>query len=130
MSEVLSVVAVVIERDNKLLVCQRPANKRHGLLWEFPGGKLEAEETFFEAARRELFEELSLHVTTSGALLFTIRDEASGFQINFLQVDATGEPTLNEHAAMKWCTLSELGELDLAPSDRSFVEFLWMQKKH
>ncbi len=129
MSAVLSVVAVVIERDNKRLVCQRPAHKRHGLLWEFPGGKLEPGETLFEAAQRELFEELSLRVTGSGALLFAITDEASGFQINFLEVNASGEPTLNEHFAMKWCTLQELGELDLAPSDRSFVEFLGMQKR-
>jgi 8-oxo-dGTP pyrophosphatase MutT (NUDIX family) len=48
------VVAAVIERDGRLLVCQRPAHKRHGGLWEFPGGKCDPGESDAEAARREL----------------------------------------------------------------------------
>ena len=48
------VVASVIEVDGKLLVCQRPAHKRHGGLWEFPGGKIEPGESDFEAVEREL----------------------------------------------------------------------------
>ena len=50
-------MAAVIERDGKLLVCRRPGHKRHGGLWEFPGGKLEPGETIVDAARRELDEE-------------------------------------------------------------------------
>jgi len=53
-----SVVAAVIERDGKYLLCQRPQGKRYGGLWEFPGGKLLAGESLLEAARRELREEL------------------------------------------------------------------------
>lgn len=121
-------VAAVIQRDGKLLVCQRPAHKRHGMLWEFPGGKLEQNESLLQAAQRELFEELSLHVTAAGALLFTIKDEASGFDINFLEVDTDGSPHLHEHVAMQWCSPADLLKLNLAPSDKSFAEFLTQAK--
>lgn len=128
MSAALSVVAAVIQRDGKLLVCQRPAHKRHGTLWEFPGGKLEQNETLLQAAQRELYEELSLHVTAAGALLFTIKDEASGFEINFLEVETDGNPQLHEHESMQWCSPADLLKLNLAPSDKSFAEFLTQAK--
>ena len=65
------VVAAVIERASdegaRLLVCRRPAHKRHGGLWEFPGGKVEAGEDLLHAARRELAEELALETETAGS---------------------------------------------------------------
>jgi 8-oxo-dGTP pyrophosphatase MutT (NUDIX family) len=57
------VLAAVIRRQDRYLVCRRPAHKRHGGLWEFPGGKLEPGETLLEAARRELREELGAEVS-------------------------------------------------------------------
>ncbi len=49
----IRVLASVIERDHRLLVCRRPLHKRHGGLWEFPGGKVREGESDLEAARRE-----------------------------------------------------------------------------
>lgn len=49
-----SVIAAVIERAGKYLLCQRPQGKRYGGHWEFPGGKVLAGESFLEAARREV----------------------------------------------------------------------------
>jgi 8-oxo-dGTP diphosphatase len=118
------VIAAVIKHDEKLLVCKRPEHKRHGGKWEFPGGKLEASETFFDAARRELAEELDLRVREIGEVEFATTDEASGFQINFIEVKVEGAPKLLEHSAMEWLSPKELLALDLAPSDRQFVEYL------
>jgi len=56
----------VIERDGLLFVCQRPHHKRHGGLWEFPGGKLEGSEEDEAAVRRELREELNLDLDAVG----------------------------------------------------------------
>ena len=56
------VLAAVIERSGKFLMCRRPEHKNHGGLFEFPGGKLEAGESLADAARRELLEELALEV--------------------------------------------------------------------
>src|ERR1051325_4198159 len=77
----ISVFAAVIEQNGNYLVCQRPAHKRHGRLWEFPGGKLEVGETYFEAARRELAEELDVRVVTVGSTIFSIADPGSDFVI-------------------------------------------------
>lgn len=116
------VVAAVIKRADNFLVCQRPLHKRHGGLWEFPGGKVEAGESLLQAAQRELSEELSLNATSSGAVLFSVVDQASGFEIKFLEVSVDGEPQLHEHMALAWLSPPALLELRLAPSDKSFVE--------
>ncbi len=119
-----NVVACVIERENRFLVCQRPPHKRHGTLWEFPGGKLEEKESFLEATKRELLEELGLEVHSIGDLMFSIVDDASGFTINFIRVVADGEPKLLEHTAFAWLELNALSTVPLAPTDKMFVDHL------
>jgi len=122
-----SVLAAVVQREDRFLICQRPAHKRHGGLWEFPGGKLEPGETHEHAARRELAEELDVAVRTVGRMLFSIADPGSQFVIEFAPVTIKGEPKCLEHSALQWLTLDELPRLELAPSDRRFVEFLRSQ---
>lgn len=118
------VIAAVIQRGNCYLICKRPPHKRHGNLWEFPGGKLEPGESFEEAAQRELSEELGMRVVSLGGLRLSIVDEASGFTINFVEVVAEGEPQLFEHTEIQWCHVSELMHMALAPSDLTFVRSL------
>lgn len=118
------VVAAVIARGAQLLVCQRPAHKQHGGLWEFPGGKCEPGESDAQATARELNEELGLVVRSVGAPLFTALDDRSQFEIVFLPVECDGEPTPHEHEALHWGVPHELLQLALAPTDRRFVEFL------
>jgi mutator protein MutT len=120
----MRVIAAVICRGDKLLVCQRPKHKRHGGLWEFPGGKVEPGETDESAARRELHEELGIEVNRVAEVEFAIADPNSSFLIAFAPVDISGEPTCHEHDALAWCTTEELASLDLAPSDRRYVEHL------
>jgi len=122
--EKIRVVAAVAERTGRFLVCQRPAGKRHGGLWEFPGGKLEPGECAPDAARRELAEELGVEVLACGDQLFTIDDPGSRFVIEFHPVTFAGEPVCLEHAALAWVSVADLLALDLAPGDRRFVEFL------
>ena len=117
------VIAAVIARDDKLLVCQRPPHKRHGGLWEFPGGKLKPGEDDEGAARRELAEELSLHVESVGEADLEILDTGSSFLIAFVPVEASGTPVCHEHTAITWGTPSELALLPLAPSDRRYVDW-------
>jgi 8-oxo-dGTP pyrophosphatase MutT (NUDIX family) len=73
------VLAAVIRDADRYLVCLRPAHKRHGGLWEFPGGKLEPGETLFDAARRELKEELGVQVVAVEDLVFSTQDPGSPF---------------------------------------------------
>ena len=120
----IRVVAALIEHNGRFLVCQRPAHKRHGNLWEFPGGKLEVGETVEAAARRELSEELAVTVRSCGDQLFAIDDPDSPFVIEFHRVEIHGEPVCLEHSAIAWVTPPDMLSLDLAPSDRRFALFL------
>jgi mutator protein MutT len=118
------VVATVVSRNGRFLVCKRPADKRHGELWEFPGGKQEAGEDDEAVARRELREELGLDLEDVGAPEIEIIDPGSTFLIAFVPVTASGEPECKEHTAFAWATLQELIKLPLAPTDRRFVDHL------
>jgi 8-oxo-dGTP diphosphatase len=117
------VVAAVICRGGRYLLCRRPSHKRHGGLWEFPGGKVHEGESLEDAVRRELREELALGVTSvAGKPRFTARDPGSAFEILFLDARAEGEPVSMEHEALGWFSPEEAADLPLAPSDRRFVE--------
>ena len=118
----IRVIAAVVSRGDQLLVCQRPVHKRHGGLWEFPGGKCEPGEADSDAISRELREELGIDVLAVGAEEFAIDDPGSPFRIAFLPVTTTGEPICHEHSALRWGTLDELAQLPLAPSDRRFID--------
>ena len=118
----IRVLAAVILRGDRFLICKRPGHKRHGGLWEFPGGKIEAGETDFEAAVREMREELGVTVTSVSAPLFVSLDEGSHFSIEFMPVEIAGKPREIEHAAIAWVRAKEVVEYELAPSDRAFAE--------
>lgn len=113
-----------MRREGRYLVCRRPAHKRHGGLWEFPGGKLEAGESLLDAARREMREELGVDVSEVGDPLIVVADAGSQFVIEFVPVTLRGEPDCLEHSALEWLPLDALSAMELAPSDRRFVEFL------
>jgi 8-oxo-dGTP diphosphatase len=119
------VVAAVVERGGRLLVCQRAAGKRHGGLWEFPGGKVEAGESDYHAVRRELREELDVETLEVGTVEFAAADPGSLFRIEFLAVRIAGEPRCIEHERLAWVDGVELMALPLAPSDRRYAE--WRQ---
>jgi mutator protein MutT len=118
----IRVVAAVISRDDKLLVCQRPAHKRHGGLWEFPGGKCEPGESDADAIRRELAEELGIETVSVGDTEYEIADPESPFLIAFVAANITCEPRAVEHTGVAWAAPNELLSLPLAPSDRLYLE--------
>ena len=123
-AEKIRVVAAVVERHGRYLVCRRPVGKRHGGLWEFPGGKLDPGETLQAAVRRELDEELGVEVLSCGGQLFTIEDPGSSFVIEFHPVEIEGEPRCLEHSALAWVDVPGMLGMDLAPSDLRFAQFL------
>lgn len=117
----IDVVAAVVTRGGRLLVCQRPTHKHHGGMWEFPGGKVEPGESLAGAIQREMTEELDLRVRRVGEVLHEERDAVRGVRLLFLPVEIDGEPRCLEHQALAWCTREELEGYALAPMDRAFV---------
>jgi 8-oxo-dGTP diphosphatase len=122
--ELIRVLAGVITNGERYLVCLRPAYKRHGGCWEFPGGKLEAGETLLQAAQRELMEELGVRVLSVGQVLFSSQDPGSRFLVEFVEVQIRGVPEPREHDEIRWLTANELRALKLAPSDQAFASKL------
>lgn len=118
----MRVLAAVIRDGDRYLLCRRPRHKRHGGLWEFPGGKLQEGENFEDSARREMMEELGVAVTAVGEPLFARRDGESEFVIVFVPVQISGAPRALEHDEIAWVRASQVTSLDLAPTDRVFWE--------
>lgn len=119
------VVAALIEADGKLLVCQRRRTDSFGLMWEFPGGKLESGETPAQALARELHEELGV-VAQIGSEIFRTRHQYSelGEAIDLIFFSATVTPADIRNQAfetMEWRARSSLRELKFLPADREFI---------
>jgi 8-oxo-dGTP diphosphatase len=122
------VVAALIEADGKLLVCQRRRTDSFGLMWEFPGGKLEPGETPPEALARELQEELGV-AAQIGPEIFRTRHKYSelGDAIDLIFFSATVTPADIRNQAfetMEWRRPQTLHELNFLPADREFVAML------
>ena len=117
----IPVVAAVVRREGRYLLGRRPDGKRHGGLWEFPGGKVLEGESRLDAVRRELAEEMGLEVVGLGALLFSVGDPGAPFVIDFVEALAEGEPEAREHSSVGWLTAAQLAEMPLAPADALFA---------
>ncbi|MEX2177371.1 MAG: NUDIX domain-containing protein [Gemmatimonadaceae bacterium] len=120
------VVAAVVRRGDTFLVCRRAAHKRHGGLWEFPGGKVGPNESDANAVGRELREELGVTLVTAHSAEFEIADPDSPFLIAFVPVVIQDEPACHEHSELRWVTAAALLDLTLAPGDARYVE--WLQQ--
>jgi mutator protein MutT len=117
----ISVVAAIIRRKNNVLLGRRPPKKRHGGLWEFPGGKIDEKETEVDAITRELLEEFGVETTAVGKVVYECRDPGSPFLVQFLDVDIRGRPEPIEHTEIGWFEPETLPTVSLAPCDARFV---------
>ena len=123
---ITEVVAALIWEDDRFLVCQRPAGKKRGLLWEFAGGKVEPGETKQEALARECREELAVELDV-GAAFMDVTHEYPDLTVHLTLFEArirSGELTLVEHAAMKWIRAEEADTLAFCPADTVILERL------
>jgi 8-oxo-dGTP diphosphatase len=120
----LQVVAAIIERDGRVLICRRKPEQSHPLQWEFPGGKVEPGETPEQALARELAEELAvLHVEgceiTRQEFTYPGKDP---IELIFYRVESfTGEPENRVFHEMRWERPPALAALDFVEGDREFL---------
>ena len=124
----VEVVAALIREKNRFMICQRPAHKTRGLLWEFVGGKVELDETKEDALIRECLEELGVTVSIGNVFMEVIH-EYPDITVHLTLFHATiidGIPKKLEHHDIKWITPSEIDDYEFCPAD---TEILSMIKK-
>ena len=131
-SIMVEVVAALIWNENKFLICQRPAHKARGLLWEFVGGKIESGETDAEALIRECREELDIDVSV-GETFLEVTHKYPDITVHLTVFNAKikeGVPKLLEHAALKWITPDEIKFYNFCPADDKILKKILRERSN
>ncbi|WP_448384025.1 (deoxy)nucleoside triphosphate pyrophosphohydrolase [Desulfosoma sp.] len=118
-----TVTAAILERDGCVLLAQRPAGDPLALMWEFPGGTVEQGETPEECLRREMQEELGIHVEVA-AFFGENRHRYDHGEIRLKAYRVrwiSGRMRPAVHAAVRWVPIGELPGYEVAPADVPFV---------
>lgn len=119
----VEVVAALIWDGGKFMICQRPAHKARGLLWEFVGGKVEPQETKEQALIRECREELAVTVSV-GDVFMDVIHEYPDITVHLTLFHATvaeGTPMMLEHRDIRWITPKEIGDYEFCPADEEIL---------
>ena len=122
----VEVVCAVIEKDNKILCCKRNSKGECGFKWEFPGGKIEPNETKEQALIREIKEELNCDITIDKHIT-TINHEYNTFNITLHVYKCSilnQDYTLLVHVDSIWCEKDKLKQLDFVQADYKFLDLL------
>ena len=125
-SKTIEVSAALIFHHGKLLITQRHARAHLGGLWEFPGGKREADETFEQCLIREILEELGVEISV-GELFEEIAHDYPEKSVHlkfFVCQLLSGEPQPLDCAALKWISKAELTEHQFPAADAQLLEKL------
>ena len=121
--KITEVVAALIRQGDKFMICQRPAHKARGLLWEFVGGKVEPGETKEQALIRECQEELAITLSV-GDVFMDVIHEYPDLTVHLTLFNATiteGEPQRLEHNDILWITPSEIPNYEFCPADEEIL---------
>ena len=120
------VVAALIWAEDKFLICQRPAHKARGLLWEFVGGKVEPGESREQALIRECREELAVTVNV-GQVFMEVTHAYPDLTVHLTLFHASiaeGTPQLLEHNDIRWITPAEIPQYEFCPADQAILSRL------
>jgi 8-oxo-dGTP diphosphatase len=132
MKKLVKVVAAIIENEqNEILCALRSPEMSIPNMWEFPGGKVEANEDIYSALKREIDEELACKIETAKEVFNDNTHEYETFIINLLSIKCKvteGIPIPSEHSKLIWLKRENLDSLKWAPADLSVVEQLILEK--
>ena len=118
------VVAALIWKGEKFMICRRPAHKARGLLWEFVGGKVEPGETKEQALVRECREELAVTVAVDGEFMSVVHeypDIAIRLTVFNARI-AEGTVQMLEHCDIRWILPEEIKNYEFCPADDKILE--------
>jgi 8-oxo-dGTP diphosphatase len=125
-SEMYLFSSLIIKKGNLFYVVQRPFKGEVGGKWEFPGGKIESNESKDEALKREIKEELDLDIKIEKFLL-TSNHEYKSFKIKlhfFLCSILQGKPILTEHINEQWVLKKDINKVDFAEADLAVLDII------
>ncbi|NWQ43303.1 (deoxy)nucleoside triphosphate pyrophosphohydrolase [Bacillus sp. EB106-08-02-XG196] len=132
MKKLVKVVAAIIENENNEILCAlRSPEMSIPNMWEFPGGKVEANEDIYSALEREIDEELDCKIETATGIFNDNTHEYETFIINLISIKCKvieGTPTPSEHSKLIWLKRENLESLKWAPADIPAVEQLIQEK--
>lgn len=118
------VVGIIVNANNEILIAERPPGKSYHGFWEFPGGKIETNESILQALQRELFEELGINVISAEAWLqfnYTYPDRAICLDV-WRVTQFTGEPCGLESQRIQWAALAQLNQFQFLPGNKEILE--------
>ena len=123
---ITDVVAALIWEQDKFMICQRPAHKARGLLWEFVGGKVEAGESKEDALIRECREELGVTVAVKDIFMEVdhVYPDLTVHLTLFNASIAEGIPQKIEHNDLRWITVEEIDQYEFCPADEEILRRL------
>lgn len=124
--KVTEVVAALIWDGDRFLICQRPAHKTRGLLWEFVGGKLEPGERKEQALIRECQEELAVTISV-GSVFMEVDHDYPDLNVHLTLFNAAileGIPQMLEHYDIRWITPEEIPQYEFCPADEMILRKL------
>ena len=124
--KVIKVTGAIIYEENKFLICRRGPNEKAAGLWEFPGGKLEINESLEDCVLRELKEELDIDAEI-GELFFnyTYNYPHVSYELYFYKVNSFfGEPVKSVHDKLKWEKLKNFYMYNFLPGDGPLIDKL------
>lgn len=126
MSVVHVAVAVIVNSQQQVLVSWRHPHQHQGGQWEFPGGKVEINETVYDGLVREVYEELGLTVKQAEPLIQINHDysDKSVLLDVWLVSDFSGEAQGREGQPFRWCYVDELTTMTFPPANAAIVERL------
>lgn len=127
----IQVAVGVITRNEQFFVCRRLAHQHQGNKWEFPGGKIDGNESATEALTRELSEEIGIQTLKCHTLTnieFSYPDKKVSLQV-FIVSDFNGQPYGAEGQESKWVSFEELTTLDFPDANIAIIEALSTRQK-
>ena len=122
----IDVVAAVIMKNDLFLIANRSFEDNSQGIWEFPGGKVEENETFTSALIREIREELSLNIKV-GNMIATIdlnKTDKNIYVHYYYAIILSGQISLNVHSEFKWVPLNQLKSFTYIDGDRHILNYL------
>ena len=122
----IDVVAAVIKRNNYYFIAQRNRNKHFAYHFEFPGGKVDNQETFENALKREIKEELAINIKILHFIASKKhKDDKIDVNVHYFLCESLDKNIiLSEHEDMKWVQKNDLTKFKMAPGDSKIIKYL------